>query len=293
MGCSLFETLYARVPAEQKQMLLDFRARHPVQSLTVDGARMDYIAGGQGDYTLLFLPGALHRPDMWFYAIRALESQYRIISTGFPDPYRSTGLGIEAIRAVLRAEQVEKAIFIGLSAGALTVQLYILRHPEQVEHFVMTNAPPIDEEWGRNTRAGMIVFNLLPFGILRAQRRREHAKTFPRHSPWYEFALAYWNEFLLTVNRRMFMKFFRAWSETALHFQHRPEVIAHWRGEGLIMQTAGDSTCYSKRQVLYDRFPHAQRHIFPEGGHDTFLLFPDEMIAYIKAFLFRLPATRR
>lgn len=62
-------------------------------------------------------------------------------------------------------------------------------------------------------------------------------------------------------------------------------MIAAWPGQGLIMQTVNDGICYSKRQVLYDRFPRARRHIFAEGGHDTLLLFPDEMVAQIEGFL--------
>ncbi len=293
MNDARFDQLYANVPPGQRQMLLDFRAAHPVHALEVDGARVEYLSGGQGERTLLFLPGALGKPDMWFYAMRALEGRYRVISVGYPKPYRSTDLGVEAIRAVLRAERVEQAVFIGLSGGALTMQLYILRHPEQVEHFVMTNVPPINKEWGKNLRVGVPIFSLLPIAALRAQRRREHSRTFPRHSAWYEFARAYWNEFLLSVDSRVFADFFRAWSKTAISFEHRPEVVAGWPGEGLIMQTMNDGTCYSKRQILYDRFPRARRHIFAEGGHDTFLLFPDEMLARIEAFLDGIPAARR
>ena len=47
--------LYADVPVDQVQLLRGFRASHPYTEL--DGEDWRYIACGQGDRALLFLPG--------------------------------------------------------------------------------------------------------------------------------------------------------------------------------------------------------------------------------------------
>jgi hypothetical protein len=78
MTGSDFDEIYAQVPAEQKRLLWDFRAGHPYSELDVDGTPWRYIACGQGENVLLFLPGGFLKADMWFHPILALEKTYRV-----------------------------------------------------------------------------------------------------------------------------------------------------------------------------------------------------------------------
>jgi len=106
-----FDEVYAGVPVEQRQMLAQFRASHPYKELDIDGARWRYIACGQGDRALLFLPGGFLAADMWFYSILALEQDYRIVA---PDAYTLQGTFAmdevcQALLRILDAEGIDRA----------------------------------------------------------------------------------------------------------------------------------------------------------------------------------------
>jgi hypothetical protein len=45
------------IAAERWEELREFRARHPLEHVTVAGVSWDYIASGEGEDTLLLLPG--------------------------------------------------------------------------------------------------------------------------------------------------------------------------------------------------------------------------------------------
>ena len=116
--------LYRDVPAEQREQLLRFRATHPYHQLDVDGTTWRYLACGEGDRTLLFLPGAFLQADMWFKQILALETDHRIIA---PDAYALQGIfDLERVcRTILEsldAEGIERATVVGLSAGGGVAQ---------------------------------------------------------------------------------------------------------------------------------------------------------------------------
>ena len=48
------DRIYKDVPAEQKQMLLDFRASHPYKEMAIHGTAWRYLSCGQGEHALLF-----------------------------------------------------------------------------------------------------------------------------------------------------------------------------------------------------------------------------------------------
>jgi hypothetical protein len=83
-----FDEIYENVPVKQRQFLQDFRASHPYKELDVGGTCWRYIACGQGDKALLFLPGGFLAADMYFHAVLALEKTHRII---VPDSYTLQG----------------------------------------------------------------------------------------------------------------------------------------------------------------------------------------------------------
>ena len=79
-----FEELYAKVPPEQVARLKEFRRTHPPKQHVVGETTWEFVACGQGNQTLLLLPGALSVGESMFPLITAFEDQYQVIAPSYP-----------------------------------------------------------------------------------------------------------------------------------------------------------------------------------------------------------------
>ena len=174
-----FNEICKDVPDEQKRLLQEFRANHPYRELDVDGTPWRYIACGQGDEALLFLPGGFLAADMYFHAVLALEKTHRII---VPDSYTLQGTFnvndvCRAIVHILDAEGVEKATVIGLSAGGGVAQCFIQENPERVEHLVLSHCGILerDAEAANKLKKMLALVKILPLFVIRGVLMRRTA----------------------------------------------------------------------------------------------------------------------
>lgn len=79
-----FEQIYANVPPEATEALVQFREHHPIQTLEVDGDHWEYVAFGEGTETVLFLHGLAGAYDIWWAQMEAMATNYRVISVTYP-----------------------------------------------------------------------------------------------------------------------------------------------------------------------------------------------------------------
>lgn len=105
------------IPEEQRELFLDFHSNHPYSSITFNNRELRYISSGEGKKTLVFLHGALVRPDMWFYPITKLEDKFRIIAPLFPPQMMGAQDAADFVRSILKKENISKAVLIGYSYG--------------------------------------------------------------------------------------------------------------------------------------------------------------------------------
>lgn len=285
-----FDRIYKNVPAEQKQMLLDFRASHPYKEIAIHGAVWRYLSCGQGEHVLLFLPGGFVTADMWFYPITALEDRYRIIA---PDAYTLQGtFAIDevccALVSILEAEGIEKATVIGISAGGGVAQWLIQEYPEKVEHLVLSHCgiiAPAKAEKSQRVMKLVKLLKLLPLAIIKRILLKRAAGHYPPTSQRVAFARAYMQEISANIRREMIVRFFEEGLETHRTFVYKRKVIQAWPGETLILSSQDDAVTGDAVKELQARFPGARTHLFEEGGHRTLLLFPEAYTAALKGFL--------
>lgn len=76
--------VYKKAPREQREQLAQFRATHPQKQLVIEGGTWWYLAGGQGEKAMVFLPGGLGLGEAWFQIITAFEQEYRTIAPTYP-----------------------------------------------------------------------------------------------------------------------------------------------------------------------------------------------------------------
>jgi hypothetical protein len=76
-------TQFKDVPKDQQLLFFDFHKDHPYSTISFQSKEFKYLSSGQGRNTLVFLHGALVRPDMWFYSISKMEKDFQIIAPLF------------------------------------------------------------------------------------------------------------------------------------------------------------------------------------------------------------------
>lgn len=87
-----FDGIYRKVPTEQVDRLKKFRLTHPYKQISVGKTKWEYITCGQGEQTLLLLPGALSVGESTFPFITAFENECRIIAPSYALSLTMTGL---------------------------------------------------------------------------------------------------------------------------------------------------------------------------------------------------------
>lgn len=281
-------------------MLKEFRARHPYRELDINGTCWHYISCGQGNKTLLFLPGGFMTADMWFYSILALEKDYQVIA---PNDHTLQGtFGMEdvcnAIVRILEAEGVEKATIIGISGGGGVAQYFIQEYPQKVENLVLSHCGIINAETVLRLQKQLKLIKiliLLKLGRIikwMAARKSEWGKNYPS-SDWVEFRRAYLRECTLNLRKEtsgrfweeIFLPSYEKGIESHRSFVFKSEVLQSWPGEILLLSTKDDKWTTGSMEKLKARYPRAKTHMFEQGGHHTILLFPEEYNSVIRDFL--------
>lgn len=109
--------------------LLEFRARHPIQS----SAGATYIAGGSGRQCLLLLHDSVGGHESWFELISLLEDSYRVIA-----PIRNAS---NALAWILEAEGIRRVHVFGHGHGALLARAFVCGHPEYAASMMLAGTP--------------------------------------------------------------------------------------------------------------------------------------------------------
>ncbi|MBN1312439.1 MAG: alpha/beta hydrolase [Anaerolineae bacterium] len=293
MNASSFDPAYADVPAEQRERLKAFRAEHPAKSLDVDGKHWSYLTCGTGEKTLLFLAGAFLPADMWFYTIGELEKSFRILA---PETNMLVGLSarqaLDALPRLMDAEGVQKASVVGLSAGGGMAQMLLQEHPERVENLVLSHTGIIERrpdhpELERQVRRLTWLIRVLPVSLVRRVLLKRTSGTLPVSSEWRQFHDAYFRESSAAITKDMVISFLQNGLELRREYQYKPEAFAGWAGRVLLLNSQDDTVTMGNLDRLRQRFPEADVHIFEEGGHHTFMLYPEAYTAILEDFLRR------
>ena len=238
---------------------------------------------------MLFVPGGFLAADMYFHAVLALEETHRVIA---PDSYTLQGTFnmddvCRAIAQILDAEGVDKATMIGLSAGGGIAQYFIQEYPKRVEHLVLSHCGIVerDPEAANKLKKMHSLVKILPLFVTRRILLRMTAGDVPPSSKWIEFHNAYFREASSRINKTMFVRFLEGSMEVRSRFVFKPEVLESWDGETLLLASKDDQAAFASLGKLQARYPRAQTHLFEEGGHHTFMFFPEAYTAILKEFV--------
>jgi len=111
-----------------------------------------YLRQGKGP-TLVLLHGFLESLTMWKPLLPELTRQFDVITidllghgkTGTVAEIHSMELMAEAVEAVLKAEKIKKASFVGHSMGGYVVLAFAELFPKTIENLILLNSTPLDD----------------------------------------------------------------------------------------------------------------------------------------------------
>jgi len=288
---AVFDQLYRKVPAEQVGRLKEFRLSHPYKQLTIGDTKWEYISCGQGDQTLLLLPGALSVGESMFPLISAFENEFRIIAPSYSLSLSMTGL-CEGIAHILERESLNQAHVFGGSYGGLVAQYFVRRYPAKVRSLILAHTFVLSPKYAKPLWLAGKLFPAFPQSLfvpilrLRLDRILLSRLRAVRH-PEAEFWRAYLNEAIASdLLKEVFIHQNTCLLDLARQPQFTPDDLNGWRGSILIIESDDDPAIPAKdRALLRSIYPQAQVHTFRDAGHASSILKRKEVVSIIKNFL--------
>ncbi len=278
-------SFYKKVPEEQRGLFLDFLEDHPYSTISFQGKDFKYISSGKGENILVFLHGALVRPDMWFYSILKLEEKFRIIAPFFP-PY---GIGVQEaadfIRSVLEKEKISKAVLIGYSYGGGVAQYFAEKYPEKVETLVLSHTGLLRKKTGTQklTRAYKVL-RITPFFLLKLLFKKRIA--YYPDSSWNEFHQAYFKEIFSKLGKPLLLAYL---ANSIKATEDLPDNIEHkrkWHGKTILFATKDDKDAFKYLNSLKELYKNSEDYVFDESGrHHMIFLFPEKYAQILSQYL--------
>ena len=259
-------------------------------SLTIDGARMDYIRFGSGRRVLIMLPGlgdGLHTvkgtalPMALLY--RKFAKQYTVyaFSRREPLPEGSTTRDMAADQAkAMEALGIDRADILGVSMGGMIAQWLAIDHPERVGKLILTVTCPDQnpllresvQEWidlaKRGDHGGFMDSNL----------RRIYSEGYYRKNRWMTPLVG------ALTKPKSYERFYRQ-AEACLTHDALAE-LGGIRAETLVIGGERDLALGGEAsRVLAERIPGAKLKMYPDWGHGLYEEagdFNDVVLAFLR-----------
>ena len=269
--------------SERHRQLEEFRRAHPPRRVDADGARWEYLTGGAGPRTLLYLPGGTGQAEASFAYLTTMETGCRVLAVTYP---QVTGMDqlLGGVLAVLEAERVTTAHVWGTSFGGMVAQMLVRRSPERVASLILANTAVPSPARARKAARQLRLLRALPEALVRPLVRAAFVRQLGGlDAGERSFWSAYLDETFMPDAKRATL----ALTTLGLEFYRQAftaDDLAGWPGRVLILHAAGDELYREMAGPLRQLYPSASARTF-EGGHSASVAHADEYVAAVKAFL--------
>lgn len=257
-----------------------------------DGLPVAYDCAGTGPCVVLTHSLGCDR-SMFSRQVAALGLRHRVINIdlrghgGSGDPLQPFSLYdlVDDVLAVLDAERVDSAVWIGLSMGGLLAMRAALRHPERVRALVLMNTMAGAETFLGTLELGALRWFLLTWGsgpLVSPQVRTVLGKTSLRERP----------DVRAQMTRMFRAARARSIAEVMRTLMHRDDVRRALGGIAcptLVITGAEDRALpIVHSQEIARRIPRAELVVLPRCGHQSALEVPEAVNQALLTFLNRL-----
>jgi pimeloyl-ACP methyl ester carboxylesterase len=286
-----FDRTYEKVPAEHVARLKKFRLTHPYKQLIVGETTWEYISCGQGEQTLLLLPGALSIGESTFPLITTFENEYRIIAPSYALSLTMTGL-CRGLANILESEGLNQAHVFGGSYGGLVAQYLVRQYPAKVRSLILSHTFVLTPKLAKPIWLAGKVFPAFPKRLFVSILRKRVDKLLlsklrAANHPEAEFWRAYLDEAIASnLLKEVFIHQNMCLLELVRQPPFTPDDLRGWPGKVLIIESDDDPAITARdRALLRSTYPNAQVHTFRDAGHASSILKPEEVFSIIRSFL--------
>lgn len=285
-----FEDFFEKVPTEQKEQLLAFREKAAYKTICVNQTVWRYRKIGSGERTIILLPGGFTLADIWMKTAESFAPNATLI---MPDAYARQEIYdidqvCDTLLAMMDAEGVKKAIFIGVAAGGELAQAFLHKHPERVSHLVISHCDILGDTEAIHdlrTRNTLNFYNRTSEGMIRSFMLRPLEKDLPMDSDWRDFTIAYYRDSIKGLKKKMVLGYVKNSHAMKKKFEFMAARIRAWQGEMLFLASEDDNITLKSIPALKKMYPNAKVHRFAQGQNHVHLLYPQQVNQVIQDFL--------
>lgn len=287
---------YKDVPQEQIARWKTFRSTHSEKKQVINGVIWEYISCGQGEETLLLLPGGTGIGQAFFILIMGFEKEYRIISPLYPIVITMHELQ-SGLERLLDIESVPKNVnILGQYFGGMVSQIFAYSYPDRVNKLILshttTSTSSIAPQYVKRLKLAQRIFKVIPMWLIRYLYNKEIDRLIEQRSDYQdelwrkEFWRAYFRESFALTTKQHLLSNYACQVDYFRNEAFSKDNLMKWPGKVLILEAENDMTIKpEERKAVRDRYSNAQVHTFPGAGHLDHLFYRKEFIAIVRAFL--------
>lgn len=282
--------LYADVPEQAVERLLDFRRRFPYRELEIGRRTWRFIDTQEGERALFIPAGGTTIAELSFMSTDHLAEKQRVIAPDYP-PVDTLKELFEGFTALLDSLGIGRFSLMGGSYGGWMAQSLVRAYPERVDKLILTAIGPPNPDNSRQLARLLPLLRILPMFVLRGLINRSFGRLDSSESASPDQALlwALVNEVLTyRVSRTDFLAAMRRLIDQTENYTFSPGDLEDWPGSILMLFGAEDpATPLEKRQAMQELYPQAQTIVFEGGQHAIALSHQQEYFSAIDTFLAR------
>lgn len=279
------QALYKDVPPDSLEAFQSFKAAHQPRRVIVDGVTWRYLVLGEGEETLLLLPGALGVPDISWQILARFAEHYRVIAPSYAALDTMDALA-DGLAGILAHEHIDRAHVLGGSYGGLVAQVFVRRYPQLTRLLMLSHTLPPDPQTGIALGKILRWLRVVPAALLVRLTKMRLGALLPEKTPQTALSHAIFEDVLLyrLSKAALLSSVERTLDYSALEF--KASDLKDWPGRVLLLLSDDDpSTPDTVRSALQALYPEAHLHLFQGSGHAASLLQEDAYVTAVRDFI--------
>lgn len=280
---------YKNVNASLRESFFDFRAKHPVQAIEIDGTQWTFIDTNESHreaIPILILVGGLRVADAAYRAINVLEQTYRVIVPTYPALNTMSAL-TDGLIGILDSLGIDNVYVLSGSFGGLVAQILARRHQNRIAKLILSSTGTMSEQSIQSRKKTLRQLKFTPDWLARRITERRLFSIINPPSDTHDFWKAYLRElFSKRLNKQDIISTLACMIDFGEYFNITVDDLRDWKGDILIIGSEDDSTFgKSSNQQLLSLYPYAQVHQFENAGHSPAMTQQNNYFKRIIEFL--------
>jgi pimeloyl-ACP methyl ester carboxylesterase len=276
-----------------KDIFEDFQESHPLNRLEVGDLSWEYLKGGQGEKTILVLPGGGSVAEATFPYMLELEKEFKVIAVNLPDKIKTVEECMQGLKAILKKEKVEKMAILGFSMGGMLGQVLLREEPENIEELVLFVSMGPSKKYSKSYKRKSWLMETMPASWVKFLskiflKKQIHAETVAASQDEKKFWTGFFNWTFDSgkMNKSKLISSGKVLNDYFENYQFMAADLKKWAGRILIFEAEKDRIVDEEARLgLRGIYPQAKLIELKESGHFGKGLFQnEEIIGQIKNF---------